>query len=84
MDKPDALSDDAVWDPEGSAYLDFSDSTSAGDWVWCVACRKASKAGWYVPRGGKQMCPFGRGGDAVLDPMSYRLDEEPECGDTVM
>lgn len=85
MEKPESLAEGAVWDPEGAELLNFSEMKEEGDWVWCVSCRRGYQAGWYREEGGKQMCPYPEcGGDAVLDPMAYRLDEEPEYGEEVM
>jgi len=85
MHKPAPLAEDAVWDPDGAELLDFSASKEEGDWVWCASCRRAYEAGWYRPKGSKQMCPYPDcPGDAVLDPMAYRLDEKPEYGEEVM
>ena len=85
MEKPESLAEGAVWDPEGAELLNFSEMKEEGDWVWCVSCRRGYQAGWYREEGGKQMCPYPEcGGDAVLDPMAYRLDEEPEYGKKVM
>jgi hypothetical protein len=85
MEKPDVLAEDAVWDPEGSELIDFAARKEEGDWVWCASCRKAYEVGWYRPKGSKQMCPYPDcSGDAVLDPMEYRLNGEPEYGEIVM
>lgn len=85
MEKPDSLAGDAVWDPDGAEVLDFSMDKEEGDWVYCAVCMRLYEVGWYREEGDKQMCPYpGCGGDAVLDPMEYRLDEEPRYGKEVM
>ncbi len=85
MEKPDPLADEATWNPDGAEVLDFSAEKKAGDWVYCAVCSRPYEVGWYRQKGDKQMCPYSEcGGDAVLDPMAYRLDEEPKYGEPVM
>lgn len=85
MERHEAYADEAVWDPEGSQLLSFSGTTEAGDWKFCVDCRRVYQAGWYKEKEGKQLCPFPEcSADAVLDPMTYRGEEDPEPGMSYM
>lgn len=86
MEKPEALAEDAKWDPENAVTVQLSGRTEAGDWKWCVHCRRAYRAGWYrEDEDGQHLCPFPDcGGDAMMDAMEYRMEEEPEVGEKVM
>ncbi|WP_263842121.1 hypothetical protein [Salinibacter sp.] len=81
MERYDAYADDAVYDPEGSEYMEVFGGKDPGDWVYCAHCGKLYQMGWYREEGAKQMCPFpGCDGDAVTDPMDWRGDPPEEAG----